>query len=137
MIGAALGEILRHLALPERIVERLVDVLRLDAEACGLVAVDDQREGAAVGLLIGRDVAQLGQGLQLVGDPRRPGLQLVEIGVLQRVLILRPRQPAADVEILRRLHEERDALDLGQLRPQAGDDLVGGGRPLARAASGS
>ena len=33
VIAVELGEILRHLPLPERVVERIVDQLRLDAEA--------------------------------------------------------------------------------------------------------
>ena len=46
----------------------------------------------AGGLLVGGDVAQLRQRLQLGQDLRRPGVELVEIGVLQRVLELRARR---------------------------------------------
>ena len=48
MIAVELGEILRDLPLAERVVERVVDQLRLDAEARCLVAVDRQgQRGAA------------------------------------------------------------------------------------------
>ena len=59
VIAVELGEILRDLALAERVVERVVDHLRLDAEPRRGVAVDRQRHRGGVGLLVGRDVAQL------------------------------------------------------------------------------
>ena len=80
MIAVELGEVLRHLPLPKRIIEGVVDQLRLDAKARRLVAVDGQCIGRAAGLLVGRDVAQLGKGLQLSENLRRPLVQLVEIG---------------------------------------------------------
>ena len=45
-------------------------------------------------------------------------IQLAGIGVAERVLILGFRDPAADGDVLRGLHIERDALDLGQIGPQ-------------------
>ena len=90
------------------------------------VAVDRQRQRRALGLLVGGDVAQLRQRLHLGQHLRRPFVELVEIGVLQRVLILGARRPAADPDVLRRLQEQAGALDLLELGPQAGDDLLGG-----------
>src|SRR6516162_5968887 len=116
MIAVELGEILRHLPLPERVVERVVDQLWLDAEARRAVAVDRQGQGRAASLLVGRDVAQLGQGLQLVEYLGRPLAQLVQTGVLEGILILRPRKAAADIDILGYLKKERGAFDLGELR---------------------
>ena len=52
------------LALPEGVVERVVDGLRRDAEARGGGAIDDQRLGLAVQLLVGDHVGQLGQLLE-------------------------------------------------------------------------
>ena len=66
VIAVELREVLRHLTLSERIVKRIVDQLRLNAEARRLVAVDGQGQRCAAGLLVGRDVAQLGQCLHLV-----------------------------------------------------------------------
>ncbi len=54
----------------------------------------------ALDLLIGGDVAQLGQRAQFVEHQRRPSAELVQIGVLQRVLELRTRGPAADADVL-------------------------------------
>ena len=64
------------------------------------VAVDDQVGGQALILLVGGDVAQLGHrphpGLQL----RRPGVQLVQVLVRERVLVLRSAAAAADLNFL-------------------------------------
>ena len=57
--------------------------------------------------------------LDPVEEQCRPVVQLAGIGVIQRVLILGFRDPAADGDVLRGLHIERDALDLGQVGPQA------------------
>ena len=84
-----------------------------------------KRQRRAGVLLVGRDVAQFRQGLQLVEDLRRPGVELVEIGVLQRVLELRAREARADGDVLRRLQVEPGALHLRELRPQPRDDLEG------------
>jgi hypothetical protein len=124
VIAVELSEILRHLPLPERVVERVVDQLRLDAEACRPIAVDGQGQGRTAGLLIARDVAQLGQRLELVEDLRRPSVQLVEIGVLQSVLVLRPRRAPADVDVLRRLQKQCRAFDIGELRTQSPDERL-------------
>ena len=130
MVAVELGEILRDLALAERVVQRVVDQLRLDAVARGGVAIDLQLQRGALGLLVGRDVAQLGQRLHLGQDLRRPFVQLVEIGILQRELELRARRPAAEPHVLRRLHEQPGALDLFELGTQPGDDLLGAGVAL-------
>ena len=124
LVGVELGKILRHLALAERVIERIVDQLRLDAVARGGIAVDLQLQRGAVGLLVGGDVAQLRQRLHLRQDLRRPFVQLGEVGVLQRELELGSRRPAAEPHVLRRLHIEAGALDLLQLRTQPGDDLL-------------
>ena len=117
MIAVELGEILRHLALPERVVQRVVDQLRLDAVARGGVAVDLQLQRGALALLVGRNVAQLRQRLHPGEDSWRPFVQFLEVGVLQRELELRSRRPAAEPHVLRRLHEQPRAFDLFQLRP--------------------
>ena len=120
----------RHLPLAEGVVERVVDGLQADAEAAGAVAVDVDGEHQAGGLLIGRHVAQLREALQLGQHLGSPGLQLGEVGVLQRVLVLRARRAPAHAHVLHRLEKQRDARDLRQLRAQAGDDLIGGALAL-------
>ena len=89
------------------------------------IAIDrdvEQRPGI---LLVGRDIGDAAEGLQLVEKDRRPVIELVLVGVGQRVLILGLGEPRADGDVLRRLHVERDALDLLQCRLQAVDDLIG------------
>ena len=95
-----------------------------------------RRTSQALVLLVGGDVAQLGQRLQLLDQPRRPLRQLLRVGVFEAVLVLRAADAVFHRQVLHRLHVERDALDLGQLGLQAPDD-VAGDRPSARpAASG-
>ena len=53
MVAVGLGEVLRDLALAERVVQRVVDQLRLNAEAGRLIPVDRQRGGRRIGLLVG------------------------------------------------------------------------------------
>jgi len=65
VIAVELREILGDLTLTERVVKRVVDQLGLDAVARGGVTIDLQLERRAIGLLVGRDVAQLGLGLHL------------------------------------------------------------------------
>ena len=89
LVGVHLGEILRHLALPERIEQGVVDHLRRYAEPCRGIAVNaDLHRGAAI-FLIGRQIAQLRQVPQLGKDFGRPAVKLRRIRALQRVLILR------------------------------------------------
>jgi hypothetical protein len=52
-------------------------------------------------------------------------VDLVEVAVLKGKLILGPAEPAADIDVLRRLHEQSYAFDLRELRPQSIDDLAG------------
>ena len=58
-VGIRLGKILGDLPLAERIVKRVVNDLRLNAEARRLIAVDRQRQRRALILLIGRHVRVL------------------------------------------------------------------------------
>ena len=134
VIAVHLAEVLGDLALAECVIERVVDQLRLDSEARRLVAVDRDGQRCAAGLLVGGDAGELGQRFQLVVDFRRPLVDLVEVGVLQRVLEQRPAEPSADIDVLRGLKEQGDALDLRELRLQPPDDLRRGWRNARRAA---
>ncbi len=60
VIRVELREVLRHLPLPERVVQRVIDLLRLNAEARRLIAIDHDRELGAAVLLIRVHVPQLG-----------------------------------------------------------------------------
>ena len=90
VVAVELREVLRDLALAEGVVERVVDQLRLDAEARGLVAVDRQGQRRPVRLLVAGDVAQFRAAPSSFSSTlRRPGVEFVEVGVLQGVLELR------------------------------------------------
>ena len=121
----------RDLALAEGVVERVVDVVHGEAQARGGIAVDDEVRFQAMVLLVGGSIAQLGHRLHLVEQLRRPFVQIVQVVILQRVLVLRVAGASADVDVLNRLQEQLDAGDTRQLGAQAIDDLVGGGFALA------
>ncbi len=105
VIAVELGEILGDLALAERVVQRVVDQLRLDAVARGGVAVDLQlQRGALRSAGRWRRRAVRGSVFILAQDLRRPFVQLVEVGVLQREFELGAGRPAAEPHVLRRLH---------------------------------
>ena len=127
VIAVGLGEVLRDLALADRVVQRRVDQCRRNAEARRPCAVDRQRRRRGRILLVRRHVGQFRHAAQALEQARGPGVELVEVGVGHRVLVLRARQPAADVDVLRRLHEQIDALQLRHLRAQARNHLVGAG----------
>ena len=71
-----------------------------------------------------------GKAAQLFHQPRRPDGQFLGVGIFEAVLILRAADPVFDGEILHRLHEQRDALDSGELRLQAANDVAGADLPL-------
>ena len=100
----------RDLPLAERVVERVVDHLRRDAEPRRGVAVDHQARLQPRVLLVAGDVAQLGQRLQAArraAAPRRASSSASAI--LEAVLVLRAADAVLDRQVLHRLHEERDA----------------------------
>ncbi len=74
--------------LAERIVERVVDGRRQDAETRGNFAVHrDIKQWSGI-LLIGGDICDARNGLDLVEEKGRPAIELAGVGVGQCVLIL-------------------------------------------------
>ena len=55
---------------------------------------------------------------------QRPVVELVGLHALQDVLVLRLARPAAELQVLDRLHVDADARHLAQLAAQALDDLL-------------
>ncbi len=117
-------------ALAVGVVERVVDGRRRDAQARGGIAIEDHAHAQAVHLLIGGHVAQLGYFLQARHHLRNEGVQLVGVGIFERVLVLRAADAIFHGQILHRLHIQRDARDLGQLRLQSPDHVAGADLPL-------
>ena len=116
----------RHLALAERVVERLVDRARADAEPRGGRAVDDHGHLEPAILLVAADVAQLGHfphGAHQAGGPR---VQLVQVVALHGELVLRVADASAEAHILDSLEVERGPRHLRELRPESRDDFVRG-----------
>ena len=65
------------------------------------------------------------QGFELGDQLWHPLAQFLGVGILQAELILRAADAGFDRQILDRLHEQRDALDLGQRGSQAANHLEG------------
>jgi hypothetical protein len=106
-IRVDLGIVLRHLALAEGIVESVVDKLRGDAEARGVVTVDCDGELGSTVEEVRRGVRKLRKRLHLGEHLARPVRKLLDIDVLQGVLVLTARQASANRDVLRNLHEDR------------------------------
>ena len=115
----------RHLALAVGVVERVVDRRRGDAEPGRGVAIDLHVELQPLRLLVGVDVAQLRQRLELGEHFRRPLVELLEVRVDHRVLVLRGARPSAEPHVLHVLQEHLDPRHPRQLGPQLVDHLVG------------
>src|SRR5690242_20473632 len=64
----------RDLALPERVVERLIDLERRDSETRSSDAIDHERGLGSTGLLVGCDILKLRQRLQLRDKAAGPGI---------------------------------------------------------------
>ena len=116
----------RHLALTERVVERVVDRAQGQAEAHRGVAIDRDVGLQTAHLLIGIDVLDDFAGHQRLGQLRRPRIELRRVVGEQRILIGRVALSPAGSQIGDRDHEQPRARDLRQLGAQPGHDLVGG-----------
>ena len=120
----ALGEDGRDDALAVGVVESVVDDGRGDAESrrIGAVEIDDHR--AAVRLQIAGHVDDRGNLAQALQHLGRPGLQRLEILVLERELILGRADGGIDREVLHRLHEQRYARNIRGFLLQPANDLA-------------
>ena len=111
----------RDEALAERVVERVVDRRRRDAEPARRVAVDVDVRLQALVLQVARDVGELAAaarsrstsfGTHVASSSR--------FGVLERELVLRAADARLDRQVLHRLHVQRDAGDVGERVAAAG-----------------
>ena len=127
----------RDQALAERVVERVVDRRRRDAEPARGLAVDlDDRpagRGPAGRSRRRRAAAAARSRSTSRGTQRRSSSGSASS---TRELVLRAADAVLDGEVLHRLHVERDARHLRELRLQAADHLGRRRVALARAASG-
>jgi hypothetical protein len=110
------------LPLAERVIQRVVDRLRRDAEAAGLHPVDLQPGlQASPRVDVADHVDQLGQFDHALAQ-RLAGLDdRVNVGAGQPVLIARRRTCQADIQVLHSIEKHADAGDLLQLRAQPVD----------------
>ena len=87
-------------------------------EAVTRSIIELNRPGA--GLLIGGHVFQLGQLLQLRDKFVGPLVQLVGVGIFERVLVLRAAHAVVDRDVLHRLHIKMNPLHLLQIASAGG-----------------
>ena len=113
------------LPLSIRVIESAVDGGGRNAEPRCADTIDDQRYRQPPGLLVRRHIRKLRQLLHLVDKPAGPQIQLVRVGVFQRVLILSAAHPVVHGNILHRLHEELNALDRLEARLQPTNHVGG------------
>ena len=99
----------RDLPLAERVVERIVDVLRAHPQTPGGVAVDADERAQSADLRFGGEIAQDRRCLQPLGDAVAPIRDLVGVGADQRVLVLRAARARRNLDVLNRLHIQVDA----------------------------
>src|SRR5260370_37463192 len=96
-----------------------------DAETAGGVAIDDDDAFESVHLLVGIDVAQLGDFSQALLKNGSPMSEIVEIVGLESVLILRGAAAPAHGKVLNGLQVQSGAGNSSSLGADARDDLVG------------
>ena len=106
-------------ALAERVVEGVVDRGGQDAEARRDLAVDRDVEHRPGIFLVGGHVGDLRHAPELVRKIAAQWSSSLGVRVGQRVLVLRLAIAGADRDVLRRLHIERDALDLARVAAAA------------------
>ena len=112
--------------LAKSVIKQGVDRRGIDTEPRGCVAVNLDRQCVTGALLIAGDIGNRWKGLQLLQQQRCPVIKLVAVDINQRELILGLGKARPDVDVLRRLHVERYALNRLQRPVQARDHLVGG-----------
>ena len=125
-----LGEDRRDDALPERIIERVVDGGGGDPETRGGRAVDQDIGGKPVFRVIARDPLDLRKLLQSLEQFRDPDHEFARVGVLEHEIVLRAADRCVDRQILDRLHVERDAGNVSRISFQAPNYVAGRGSAL-------
>src|SRR5713226_5820273 len=113
------------LALAKGIVKGVVNVGEKNAEARGGIAVDGERSEKTLVQLVAGDVAKFGERFQFVDEARSPVSELLGVNIFEAVLELRAADAIFDSQILHRLEEERDAIDLGESGLKTADDIRG------------
>src|SRR6202030_2187863 len=108
----------RDLALSERAVERAVHRLRLNAETRRGVAIDHHVLLESAKLLVARWIFDLRIIAEFIHELRRPGVQLVNVLIGERVLVERLRRSAPDPDVLAGREKEIRARNLRKFSTQ-------------------
>src|SRR5258708_18255442 len=100
------------LPLAKSIVKRVVNVGGKNAEARGGITVDGDRSDEALVQLIAGDIAKFWKRFQFVDKARSPVSEFFGVNIFETVLELRAADAVFDSQVLDRLEEERDTVDL-------------------------
>ena len=115
----------RDLALAISVVKRVLNLVRRHAQRVGLVAVDFHRHLRVGDEQIAGHILKPTQLRHFVHQNRRPMIKLLGVGALQRVLIKRFGERAADANQGRVLQKSLDTRHPRQFQAELLDDLVG------------
>src|SRR6185503_3766048 len=96
-----------------------------DSQAGSSIAIDDQRFGQAMILFVRGDVAELRHGARARFKSRRPGVQFIDVGVGESVLILGCTATASYVDILLRLKKRPCSGNTEKFASKAVHNLIG------------
>ena len=121
----------RYLARSESAVEGILQLFRSHSQGLRAVAVDVHHHLRAGGLQFGVvDVHEARKLLHLGHQLRTPGVDIFQLGALQRELVDAGAELAADADGRRVLQERENARNGHQFGPQLVDHLVHRERPL-------
>jgi len=113
-----------ELALPIGCIERILDLLRADAQRASLITVNDHIDLRTLNLQVGIYVFQQGRLRELLSKYRRIPIQFSSVCTFQRHLIEAIGGPSSNIDRWRVLQKNFDARNLRYLRSQGIDDLL-------------
>jgi hypothetical protein len=111
-------------ALPEGIIEHVVDGRGRDAESRRGRSVDHEIGRRSLLLHVARDVRELRQLFELLHELGYFRQEIVVVGTFDDELVLRAADRGIDRDVLQRLHVQGDAEHIGGLLLQSADDLA-------------
>ena len=123
MVLVHLGIHRANLPLTEGVIQGVIDGRRGDAKSRSRDPIDRKRYRKPSSLLIGGDIFQFRQLLQPNNETVGPVIQFIGIGVFERVLVLRAAHPIVHRNVLHRLHEQLDSLNLAHSGVEPADQV--------------
>ena len=114
------------LPLPECVVKGGTNLVGIDVETRGGGAVIFHMSADSIRLLIRNHVGDFWELAEFCDKFHRPVVEFVNVGILERILVLRPADAVVDRQILNRLQVQMNSGNLLRALLQASDDGGGG-----------